>query len=45
MPKWIAKNLDAGCINITSETAITIVRDFFRKMAQPFVLPDHSYFT
>jgi DNA excision repair protein ERCC-2 len=33
MPRWIAQNLEAGCINITSETALTIVRDFYRKMA------------
>ncbi|CAK66212.1 unnamed protein product (macronuclear) [Paramecium tetraurelia] len=46
MPRWIYKQLDQSrCLNITSETAITVVRDFFRQMAQPFKIADNSYFT
>jgi DNA excision repair protein ERCC-2 len=33
MPKWISKQLEAGCSNITSDSAITIIREFYRKMA------------
>ncbi|CAD8076131.1 unnamed protein product [Paramecium primaurelia] len=46
MPRWIYKQLDQSrCLNITSESAITVVRDFFRQMAQPFKIADNSYFT
>jgi DNA excision repair protein ERCC-2 len=33
MPKWIKQQMDKSSVNITCETAISIVRDFFRKMA------------
>jgi len=35
LPRWIGQYLDTANINLSTDSAVHIARDFFKQMAQP----------
>ena len=38
LPRWISSEIKESCVNLSSEMAVEIARQYFREMAQPFEL-------